>query len=106
MGVDYDGVGGIGTPFTDDMVQRAIDLGVFTKEEWEDDATECMEKIRESYSIAGNYYSGDISYYLFVRGDTLKEVNDNAPGFVERVSRFAPGLTVDALKVISDILIS
>lgn len=107
MGVDYSGVGGIGIELTDEMVEYAIDKGVFTEEEWDDDWDYCLSKMDGFvYSTAGSEYSGDICHYLFVPATTLGKINEYAPIFVEKVREyFGVDIAVDDLKVISDIYI-
>ena len=102
MGVDYNGVGGIGVEFTDDMAERAIERGMFSREDWEADRYMCMEEIGVLFSEAGNSYSSDTRFYLLVEGETLKEINNNAGVFVEKVSKLLPDLSVDTLRVIND----
>lgn len=103
MGIDYGGVGGIGVEFTQDMANKAIAIGIFTREEWEGDKRDCLDRIGVTYCAAGNEYAGEITFYLFVNGITLKDINDNAAKFVEEVSKFQTGLSVDDLEVIEDI---
>jgi hypothetical protein len=106
MGVDYESVSGIGIEFTESMVQVAISFGMFSAKEWLEDKDTCLGSIGELYGLSGNCYTGeDLTCYLFVRGSTLGEVNRNAPGFIDRVSQFAPNLSVNELKVISDTMI-
>ena len=45
MGIDYDGVGGIGIELTEELVQRFIAAEYFTEEEWQDDYEDCLETI-------------------------------------------------------------
>ncbi len=55
MGVDYDGVGGIGIELTEEMIEYAIDHEVFTEEEWDDDRDYCLSKGEGFvYSVAGS----------------------------------------------------
>lgn len=103
MSTDYNGVGGIGVEFTEDMEEKAIEQGIFSRDDWEEDRYMCMEKIGVLFSRAGDSYIGDTRFYLFVKGETLKEINDNAGEFVEKVSKFLPDLSVDTLQVIEDL---
>jgi hypothetical protein len=106
MGVDYDGVGGIGIEFTDEMVEKVIKQGVFTEEDWADDWTDCMEKIGICYSEAGDYsYGGEKRIYLLVEGSTLDDIISNEEKFREDLSKL--GITVERkdLKVIEDLCV-
>ena len=67
MGVDYDGVGGIGIEFTDEMAEKFSDKGLFTVEEWDDDPNDCMERIGILYCEAGwANYGGERRIYLVI----------------------------------------
>ena len=107
MGVDYDGVGGIGIELTEEMIEYAIDHEVFTEEEWDGDRDYCLSKGEGFvYSVAGSAWSGDICHYLFVPAATLGSINEKAPIFVEKVKEyFGVDIAVDDLKVIEDIYI-
>lgn len=106
MGVDYDGVGGIGIEFTDEMVNKVIEKGVFTKENWEDDAVGCMDEIGILYCEAGAYnYGGERRIYLFVKGVTLEDVISNESEFRENLSKLGIDIERKDLKVIEDLCI-
>jgi hypothetical protein len=104
MGVDYDGVGGIGVEFTDEMRHNAIERGIFSEEEWEDCSDDCMNAVGISYSTAGSAYSGEETHYLMVDGDTLGEVNANSGDFCSSVNdRLGTKLVPAELRVIADL---
>ena len=73
MGVDYDGVGGIGSELTPELQEILISHGAFTEQEWDDDHYECVESLGFEYSMAGDasYTGGEDTVYLFVKGDNL-----------------------------------
>jgi hypothetical protein len=106
MGIDYDGVGGIGIELTEELVQRFIAAEYFTEEEWQDDYEDCLETIGKKFNIsftsAGNFYSGDIVHYLLVDGENLKEINENSKTFIEKLKIVGIELSEESLKVISD----
>lgn len=103
MGVDYDGVGGIGVEFAGEFAELAIKNNIFTEEEWDEDQHECLEKIGMPFQQAGNSYSGEEIWYLFVEGNTLGEINANADRLIHRLANFGVAMAVDDLKVIEDI---
>lgn len=103
MGVDYNGVGGIGVKLEDEMIEKLIASGLFSGEEWEEDEQECVEKIRIGYSEAGNCYSGNTWFYLLVEGETLPEINANKLEFIGRLSDIGITIADEDLKVISDL---
>jgi len=88
MGVDYTAVSGIGIEFTDKMIDRAIDLCAFTREDFDEDNSWAIDKMCQKldgvcYQEAGSYgYGGDQKFYLIVEGSTLNEINGNAAGFI------------------------
>ncbi len=106
MGVDYDGVGGIGIEFTNEMVEKFIAGGLFTEEEWSDDSNECMERIGIPFNEAGSAsYGGQGTMYLMVEGETLDDILSNEKAFCKKLSGEGIIIGRNDLKVISDILI-
>lgn len=106
MGVDYDGVGGVGLLLTDERIAGLIESGIFTEDQWGEDRYESLERIGLTYYEAGSAnYGGEVRWYLVVDGDTLADVNNNAPAFVEKAKKVGIITTVDELEIISDLLI-
>lgn len=107
MGVDYEGVGGVGIELTDEMIEQLKNYSSFTEEEWEDGPIYYMEKCGFLCFEGGSYhYTGEKRrFYFLVPGDTLKEVTNNAPTFIKNLAAFGIQTTVDDLKIISDLLI-
>lgn len=104
MGVDYDGVGGIGILVDDDMVKKFIAAGVFTEEEWDECAGECMETVGVLFQEAGSAcYGGDGRHYFFVKGDTLSEILENEGQFFRDLFKYGITVSRKDLKVVSDI---
>ncbi len=106
MGIDYDGVGGIGIELTEEIIQRFIAAEYFTEDEWNESYEDCLETIGEKFNISftsgGNFYSGDIVHYLLVDGENLKEINENSKTFIEKLKIIGLELSEESLKVISD----
>lgn len=102
MGIDYDGVGGIGIEIDEDVHLKLIENGVFTDDEWDEDRDGCLEELDILYQQAGNAYSGDVTFYLFVEGENLIEINRNAPKFIDKLNAVGINITIDKLKVISE----
>lgn len=111
MGVDYDGVGGIGIWFKEDLVCKAIKNNIFTEQEWSDDHYQCVEKFCKNdknmkfyFSTAGSAYSGELEHCFLVPGENLVEVNENAKLFLEIINKkLDTQFTLKDLKVIADI---
>jgi len=109
MGIDYDGVGGIGIELTEDIIQKFISFEYFTEDEWNENYYDCLETIGKKFNIsftsAGNFYSGDIVHYLLVDGQNLKEINENSKTFIEKLKIIGLELSEESLKVISDYMV-
>ncbi len=107
MGIDYDGVGGVGIELTPRFVDDVIKKGFFTEEDWAEDEYDCIdETFNCPFDQAGNVFSGGGYWYLFVEGNTLGEINNNARGFVEMLKTKGIEITVDDLQIISDYSVS
>lgn len=106
MGVDYNGVGGIGIRLKSEMVNTAIEKSMFTEEDWEEDPIASVEVFGILYAQAGSAYSGKEWFYLFVDGNNLEEVNANSKDFLNKINNiFDLNCTEKDLKVISDLYI-
>lgn len=107
MGVDYDGVGGIGVEVTKDMIEKLIEKEVFTEEEWSDDSYSCLERIGLPYAKAGDSaYGGEARFYLLVNGSNLKEILSHEFYFIKRLEKLLGiFLSSEDLIVIEDILV-
>lgn len=109
MGVDFDGVGGIGFK-VEDHLEVLLQNEEFTTL-WEtdkDSAVEllCADSTVARYRLAGDCFDGKTWWYVKVKGTTLQEVLDNCPDFVYHF-RTEWGLMLDfsKLKVIEDLCI-
>lgn len=106
MGIDYDGVGGVGIELTDKMLESAYTIGTFTEEEWDECYDTCLSRTGLSWSQAGNSYSGDTDFYLFVDANNLAQVLENVDKFIDDVDKhFGRKLEMEDIKVISEILV-
>lgn len=105
MGIDYDGVGGIGIELTDEMLDTLKQKGLFTEEEWDEDYYDCMEKIGLVWEPA-HYYDVPVeeyTFYLFVDGNNIVEINDNIPSFLDTLNKYGFNITKEDIIPISDI---
>lgn len=100
MGVDYDGIGGIGVKITDEIVNDLIKSGCI-----KESGDLCLDNIGISYKTAGCTYSGDCRYYWIVKGENLYEVNTNSQIFIEKLKKIGIEVTTKDLIVIEDICI-
>ena len=114
MGVDYDAVGGVGIAITEDMIQYAIQQGVFTQDEWDDSWYDCAENISEKYDTLDFQEGGDSAYsgntpdiYVVINDcELLGEINISAPQFCEQIKKvFGVVKKPDELRVILDYIV-
>jgi len=104
MGVDHDGVGGIGVEITSEMVAQLIENGKFSEDDWDDDAYSCLDELGIEYQKAGaGDYGGQDRWYWMTPGKTLAEINQNAPDFITRLQSIGINISVDELRVIEDL---
>lgn len=111
MGVDFDGVGGIGFNVNDYL--ELLSLKDEFKTLWDTDCYEAVELLCKdthtvTYSQAGDCYtSGGTYFYVFVKGNTLQDIQDNLPDFIYHFrTKWGISFDTDTLQVISDILVS
>lgn len=108
MGVDYDGVGGIGIEIDEDMQEKLRDLVEERGLEVDRDEyfTEILEEIGIEYCEAGSgSYGGDERYYFLVKGETFNDVKKNIPDFIKDMEKIGIKITEDDLLVISDLYV-
>lgn len=104
MGVDYNAVGGIGVEFNNKLQRKAIELGYFTEEEWNEDPYSCVESLKIRYAPAGDDYGGDAYWYFLVEGSNLTQINKNKEAFLNTINnKFNVEYKEEDLKVISEI---
>lgn len=107
MGVDYEGIGGIGIKVNDELVAKIIDLGFFTGEDWSKDPQGCMSSLNIPYATAGaGSYGGEDRFYFTISAYTYKQVNENKDDFLHIInSTLQTEFTEDDLIVISDLYV-
>lgn len=108
MGVDYDGVGGIGFRI-DDFLDKLLIDAEFSRL-WEDDKYEaceylCKDVDHACYMEAGSGgYGGQYRFYVCIVSTTLGDVNARAESFCDQFNkRWGLNLKPDELKIIEDI---
>lgn len=107
VGIDYDGVGGIGIELTPQKIDLLISRGFFSQEEWEEDYYNCVEKIGIGYYVAGNAYCEILRFYLLVEEKNLAEIMQNYLSFLDEwKTKTGEDLSAKDLLVISDLYIS
>lgn len=103
MGVDYNGIGGIGLEVTDEVLEK---LHKYTKNKFIDDHTvDLIESLDISYSEAGSgsYTGQENTFYLMAEGDTLKEVTEGAKELSVKLKQLGIEIDPDDFEVISDL---
>lgn len=101
MGVDYSPVGGVGIKVTDKIKNK---LRVANNGDG-DDITEILDSLELPYAQAGdgNYSGNDNDFYLKVEGETLVEINSNAPAFIEKLKGYNVDISLNDLIMIEDL---
>ncbi len=103
MGVDYNGVGGIGIVVTSSMKKKLIILN--EGECCDGSLEEVLDDLEMSYKEGGdgNYSGEENTFYLTVEGETLNEINENVEGFLETLNDAGIKVSQNDLKVIEDL---
>ena len=109
MGVDYNGVGGIGIEFTDEHKEIVLSNGSIDHHNYElhdgFPTPDILEELDLEYQCGGDAYGGETVYYLFVPGKNLKEINENSKSFIERLGSIGINITEEDLIVIEDMFV-
>ncbi len=104
MGVDCRSVSGYGIKLTEEIINKMISSGIFTKEEWEYDRESCLEKAPFSYDEAGSRYSGNVYYYLLVQGANYLQLSERVDRFIFELNKIGIHLEKKDIVKISDTL--
>jgi hypothetical protein len=104
MGVDYSAVGGIGIR-VNKYINKIIESGAFTQEEWNEDCEYCLDSISIKYRIYGNTLSSKCHYAWMVTGKNLEEVISSAAPFIASFANIGVHLNLTDLEVIEESLI-
>ena len=104
MGVDCSAVAGFGIELTGAIVEKMIAAGMFTEEAWEDDEDACLDESGFSHGEAGSHYSGDITRYLFVSGDTIQKLAANENKFIEALAKIGVEIKSEDIVEVCDVL--
>lgn len=101
--MDSQGISGVGILLTKEMIEKAIEKGLFTEEEWadEDNRDECVSRTGVPYVSAG-IEDYKLRYYLLVRGDTLGEILNNSNSFLKQVRWLGVNISKEDLLIIDD----
>ncbi|MBW2977425.1 hypothetical protein KY331_01125 [Candidatus Woesearchaeota archaeon] len=103
MGVDYEGVGGVGVYLSDEDLEKfGYENGC--KDEFLADMLRDTNNI--SYGKCGSYYEEDaIAFILFVDGHNIDEIYNNVPNFIKTLSELGLDIKREDIKPIEDLLI-
>lgn len=104
MGVDCDAVSGYGIEVTEEVADKLIASGRFTREAWDDDNVACLAGLGFSYGESGSYYTGETTLYLFASGDTLPALIEGGKELVSKLADIDILITLDDIKEISEVL--
>ena len=112
--MDIEAVGGIGIEITQKMINELIENNIFTVEEYEENSIEAIEKITSNKWIqnsevkqAGDMFTGDVTYYLLMKAETLEEANCLKNSFLNDLGNLIniSENNLPELKIISDFLV-
>lgn len=104
MGVDCDAVSGYGIEVTEEVADKLIASGRFTRENWEEDKDSCLSELGFSYGKSGSYYTGETTLYLFASGDTLPALMEGGKELVSKLADIGILITLDDIKEVSEVL--
>lgn len=116
MSIDYGSVAGYGVIFDEDdeIIGKFVEMlsGSDAHKEWkeenqldEDDEDFVLDEIFCSEHveiIKGGNFVADYGYqYLFVvPGDTIQELQENIPAYLEEMKKYIPDITEDSLSIV------
>jgi hypothetical protein len=110
MGVDYDGVGGVGF-YVDDYIDKFTQNPEF-RELWEaedyDTALEklCVVRSESTYELYGNAFNGNTGWCITISCSDLEELLVKVPKFIAHFNtEWALDLTYKDIKIITEGLI-
>lgn len=101
MGVDYTNVSGVGIILTDEMVDKFIEHGGFTREEYEEDDVWELEQL--GFKVQQGNWTGDELIYLTVEGKTFVEVTNHVSNFIQKLQSYEIRIDREDLLVLNDI---
>jgi len=107
MSINHGTVAGIGITLTEDMQCILMDrTSKFSEEEWEDDFEWCLEEMGLESKMSGCFLSGtNIKIHTFIEGDTLDDINNNAPDFINKLAKHGLIIKHEDLMVIREMWI-
>lgn len=73
MSVDYDAVSGFGIEFTWSEASEFVERDIFTEEDWDDDAQECLNVAGIESGEIGSCYSGELTLYAMFKPKNVKD---------------------------------
>ena len=105
MGVDYSPVGGIGIKIEGKIKNKLIVANDGESYDGDMDSLCGDLDLTCSESGDGNYTGDENDWYIMVEGETLMEINKNAPKLIEKLSGYGINIKMGELKVIQELCI-
>lgn len=107
MGVDYEGVGGIGVYLDDEKLDKLFATEAFSAEEWEGlGPDECLLRLDlPGWATVGNAYYGETEIVFLIDGNNIVEVVGNEATFREKFAKYGIDLALNDLVVISELYV-
>lgn len=102
MGVDYDGVGGVGVEITEEMKRKLVVANEGAFDGYMDELLSDLE-LEYKEGGSGSYTGKENTFYLMVEGDTLEEVYNNSKGFISKLSEMNIDIKLGDIVVIEDL---
>ncbi len=104
MGVDCSAVSGYGIELTEDVLDKLIAAGLFTRDEWGGAKEGCLYRAGFSSGIAGSYYTGDTIVYLLVDIVPITELVAAEMRFIATLESIGVTISIDDIEEISEVL--
>ena len=105
---DCDGVGGIGLKVSKKQIVDMYNVATNSKAVVSDnnDYLDMIEGTGLNCADAGNYFSGEVTYYALISATHIREIPKAIEVFIEDTGRLGLVVTEDDINIISDSLVS
>lgn len=105
MGIDYKAAYGFGIEFTDCEAEKCIESGIFSQDDWDDDAGWCIDETGAEFEEIGSHYSGNINRYAVFKPKSIADGIEKQEKFINDMSTCGIVISDDDVKFISGVLV-